>query len=134
MFVFGIKLLRRPAYDLTKLLWDICRLLAGHLVQNGNLTVTQDKVHWNLEAQKVSECFRWHRTRNNIPSNHNMIYACLTDLFDYCLKCGEIPVDVIDCGDRHNTREDVRKRRRSPSYRSSSTFSSSMRFMLYWAP
>ena len=102
MFVFRMKLLRRPAHQLAKLLWNAWWIPAGHLFQDRNLAITLDKMSWNIELRQTVECFAWHRAGNDIAADHQALHTCMTNVFEHCLKRGQIPVNVIDRPDPHN--------------------------------
>src|SRR5438309_9202034 len=108
MFVFRMKLLRRPAHQLAKLLWNACWILAGHLFQDRNLAITLDKMSWNIELRQTGERFAWHRAGNDIAADHQALHTGMTNVFEHGLKRGQIPVNVIDRPDLHyQTRGDL---------------------------
>jgi len=68
--VFGIKLLSRVAYDLSKLFGHSAYILARHLFEHGAVAIALDELHWNIEGHQTRERFARHRAGNNIASNH----------------------------------------------------------------
>ena len=44
----------------------------------------------------------WHRPRNHIAPNYDVVYFCLTNFLEHNLQCGKVPVNVIDCSDPHH--------------------------------
>jgi hypothetical protein len=97
-----MKLLRCPTYDRLILFWDGGWLSACHLFEYSNLTVAIDKLHWNAKVQQTRERFTWHRPRNHIASNYDMVYFCLTNLLEYSLQRRKVSVNIVDCGYPHN--------------------------------
>src|SRR5919108_3308876 len=97
-----MQLLRHPAHDLTNLFWYCARIPTGHLCNHLTVGIALDKLYWNREVQQTSECFTWHWARDHITPDHDLVYFCLSNILEYCLKCWKVPMNIIDCCNTHN--------------------------------
>jgi hypothetical protein len=94
-----MKLLRRPANDLSSLFREGACFRASHCCEHLTVAVALNELHWKIEVQQISHCFTGHRARKHIAPDHDVIDFCLTNILEYSLKCGEIRMNIIDCSD-----------------------------------
>src|SRR6266571_8458685 len=100
--MFRMELARHPAHDLSKLFWDGACIRACHLFKHNTVAIPLDELCWDIEVQQTCECFTWHGAGQHIAPDHYMVYFCLTNILEYGLQCGEVGMNIIDCGDPHD--------------------------------
>src|SRR5437588_6760059 len=98
-----MKLLRVPAHDLSKRCRDLARVRACHLFKHHAVAVALNELHGNAEVQQAPDCFSRHRARKDIAPDHDMVYFCLTNIFEHRLKCWEVRMNIVNCSDTHNS-------------------------------
>ena len=108
-----MELLRHPAHNLSKLLWDLARLRASHLCKHHTIAVALDELHGNVEIPQTRDRFIWHRAGKHIAPDHYLIYFCLTNILEYSLECGEVRVNIVNCSDPHNRTSSIERNRNS---------------------
>src|SRR5205823_3978237 len=102
--VFGPQLQRRPTYDFSNLFWNPAYLHARHRCKHVRFAIALDELHWKVEGQQTLDCFARHRTRNHVAPDHYLVYVRSTNILEHSLKCGKVPMNIIDCTDRHKIR------------------------------
>jgi hypothetical protein len=54
-----------------------------------------DELHRQIQVEQESERFTRHRTRNDVPSDHDLIHARLLNLLEDSFQRRDIRVDII---------------------------------------
>jgi hypothetical protein len=61
-----------------------------------------DELHRQVKLQQTVERFPGHRAWNHVAPDHNLIDLCFTDILEYSLQGGEVPMNIIKCSYTHN--------------------------------
>jgi hypothetical protein len=118
--LFGIKLLCRPAYDVSILFWNFADVLARQLREHHALAISVDELNWDIEVEQTTERLPGHRAWQHIPTDDDMIDPGSANVAQHSLQCGEVGMDVVqrrDAGHPANaasTRSSTSKDRRCP--------------------
>jgi hypothetical protein len=96
-----MKLLRRPANDLSELFWNLAYVLASHLCKHDTIAIAVDELHWSIELEQTRQRFARHRAWKHIAPDHDMLYSCFTNIVEDSLECAEVSMNVIECSDPH---------------------------------
>jgi hypothetical protein len=90
-----------PAHAFSKLFQDCACFLTFHQCQHFAITVAPETLHGNVEVTQTSKRLGWHRARNHIATDHNLVYLCLTNILKNGFERGQVAVDVIERSDPH---------------------------------
>jgi hypothetical protein len=81
--VFRINLLCNPAHDFSELYRYFIYFSACQLCKYNTLAVSLYKMNWDIEFEQTCQCFTWHRTRNHIAPDDNVIYLSFANLLEH---------------------------------------------------
>jgi hypothetical protein len=97
------ELLGRPANDCPGLFRHRSRGEARHFRKHSHLTITLDEVHGNVEVEKTREGFAKHWAGHHVTPHDDAIYPGLSNSAEYGLQGRQVPVNIVERGDSHDT-------------------------------
>jgi hypothetical protein len=96
-----MQLLGHPVHDISKSFGDSAGISTCFLSKHLTVAIALDKLDGDREIQQTRECFAWHRTGNNIASNHDLVYLRLANVLEHGLMRREAPMNIIECSETH---------------------------------
>ena len=92
-----------PPCDLANSFWHCARVDASALCHHLTVGIALDKLDPKMKIQQASERFTRHGAGDHIAPDHDIVNFGRCNISEYGLKCWKVPVDIIDCGNTHDT-------------------------------